>query len=143
MREKKPRGPLQSEWPALPPVALVTSQPTGVDVDRNDLQLVVRRQGTQSEEKEEELLGAGDRQDPSFSLQPILLEDLLALGLSSIQILRFPSPPAPFFPRDAVEPAGGLSGPAPHHAVSMAADSSCTRHIHEEARGKTVKFFVT
>lgn len=49
--------------------------------------------GHKSEEKEEELLGAGDRQDPSFSLQPILLEDLLALGLSPIQILRFPSPP--------------------------------------------------
>lgn len=99
--------------------------------------------GHKSEEKEVELLGAGDRWDPSFSLQPILLEDLLALNLSPIRILRFPSPPAPFFPRDAVEPAGGLSGPAPQHAVSMAADSICTRHIHEEARGKTAKFLVT
>lgn len=64
---------------------------------------------------------------------------LVGPGPVPIRILRFPCPPAPSFSQDAAEPAGGLPDLSSQQAVSMAADSLCTKpiHIHGEARRKT------
>lgn len=50
-------------------------------------------------------------------------------------LLPLPSSTQP--PQDTAEPAGALSGLSPRQAVSMVADSLCTKPVHGEARRKT------